>query len=259
MENQGKECNKCGERKNIEEFHIDKGKKDGRRNECKECRKIHAKTFNANKKKITNNPEIVKKSNKNEEIKKIHEEIDSVFGNPETSPSVFEALGKKIENTYQKIMFQPTNKIKICISQISGGSSFKSSVEIIKSKLSLFLAIKRNKIDVDIKVCKSTNFQLDFNLIVELPPDILLSYEEVDEFKKSLLPQGKTLRNSVEIKTNDNNADDKIKEFLLSECGYEIEEIYTSRNYKEGKIIMSWPEECSITEKEIEELKKILD
>ena len=44
-----KKCNKCGETKELTEFHKDKIQKDGRMTSCKECRKQH---YQANREKI---------------------------------------------------------------------------------------------------------------------------------------------------------------------------------------------------------------
>lgn len=40
-----KKCTKCGERKPLREFNKDKTKKDGRRSQCKECKKAYAKQY----------------------------------------------------------------------------------------------------------------------------------------------------------------------------------------------------------------------
>ena len=40
-----KKCTKCGERKLLKEFDKDKTKKDGRKSQCKECKKVYAKQY----------------------------------------------------------------------------------------------------------------------------------------------------------------------------------------------------------------------
>lgn len=43
-------CNSCGKNKKLNEFHIDRSKRDGRMTKCKECKRLYDKQKNDKKK-----------------------------------------------------------------------------------------------------------------------------------------------------------------------------------------------------------------
>lgn len=60
-------CSTCGKEKNINEFPERKDSPDGRRNDCKECKRISDKNYALNnKEKIRNNKKLYYENNKNE-------------------------------------------------------------------------------------------------------------------------------------------------------------------------------------------------
>ena len=185
-----KECYKCGENKLVEDFPIDKSKKDGRRNECKICRSEYVKNLNSHKKDLVeDNSKIVQ----NKEIEEMQEELNNILRNSYYDEEVVKVFCKKIGEIHNKIHFPPTNIFKIYELKIMKSSDFTSNIETIKYRLSLFLAMKRKKIAVDIEIVKGRKYQLNSELIVTLPQDILLSNEEVNEFRDSLSANSQVL------------------------------------------------------------------
>jgi hypothetical protein len=59
-------CSKCGAEKSIEDFYVDRSKKDGHRNECKECTAKRQKPYYEN-----NKSEISKKQKLRHEKNKV--------------------------------------------------------------------------------------------------------------------------------------------------------------------------------------------
>jgi len=274
MNDQIKICRKCGEEKSLTEFPSDKSKKDGRRNDCKDCFNAYIKGLRAVKKATVKIPEkdqrnITKDENNTTLDKEIVKELDIFLkennnsGRPETDP--LKSIREKITNIRDKSKFKPTNEIYIIEAIIDGCSDTRANMEIIKSKLSLFLAIRRKKINVDIEVVKDRQYETNPTLIATLPSDIILSYEEVIDFKKSLMKPKEKKLNSFEIKIEDVNTLGRtgkiinlVEEFLSKEFSSGAKNLCFKYLHEEKTISVDWLEEYSIEHKKMTELKDII-
>jgi hypothetical protein len=93
-----KECSKCGDDKDFDEFSIDNSKKDGLRSECKECRSISRKKQTVTKKVI----KPVKKSKLSEPLQKSFANIGELHENlAKIIKMVDEPLCKNVDMTFE--------------------------------------------------------------------------------------------------------------------------------------------------------------
>jgi len=274
MNDQIKICHKCGEEKSLAEFPSDKSKKDGRRNDCKDCFNAYMKGLRAAKKTTVKIPEkdrqnITKDENNIAVDKEIEKELDvfikTVNNSEHLETNSAKSFCEKITNIRGKGKFKPTNEICIGETIIDGGGDTRANMEIIKSKLSLFLAVRRKKINVDIEVVKDSQYEIDPILVAILPSDIMLSYDEVYDFKKSLIKPKEKKLNSFEIKTEEvrllNHTSEIMNltgKFLQENFLRNIVKISCDYLYEENKVIISWLDEYSIESRKIEELKNII-
>jgi hypothetical protein len=272
--NSKKICHKCGEEKTLSEFPSDKSKKGGRKNDCRDCFNAYIRGLRTTKKTAAKTPEkdqqnpVEDKNNAtlNEEIVK---ELDIFLKKIDSSEYLetdfLKDFSKKISYIRGKHKFKPTNEIHIIEAIIDGRSDTRTNIEIIKLKLSLFLAIRRKRLDVDIEVVESYDYETDPMLIVKLPSDVILSYDEVIDFKKSLMKPKEKKLNSFEIKIEDANMLNRVGKimnltgkFLQEKFLRNIEKINCDYSYKENKVVISWLDEYSIEHKKMTELKDII-
>jgi hypothetical protein len=258
---QTKTCYKCGEEKTIEEFPLDKAKKDGCKNECKNCHNTYLQSSRNSKKttsdshnnKITtiSNNKSISEAESFQKIKKLDMEFVS-------------SILEKAIKYHEEAIYPPTNKFSICDSSIDEGS-FKVNLSIIISKIIKFLIRRHDKIinALNIKITKDPKYNKNRALIVTLPEDILLSHREIEEFTDSLVGIEKK-QCIVDIKIEDVDLrmfsfdfSNVIRNFLSKECGHNVDPY--SINFSIMNIyhlVFKWPEEYSIPESSIDLLQK---
>jgi len=264
MEEQYKICVECGEEKFLKDFNVDNRARDGRMSKCRNCYNEYIRFSRiAKKRKGSNRPE--KLISESEEFKNtVVEFLESCYKNKEIDMDFLDNLRGNIIRIHEKIHFPPTNKFKIYSTFTSNDSSFGATCAIIKSKLSLFLALKKNKIDIPIKISKGIEYDMDHALIVMLPEDLKLTNEEVKEFSKSLFAiTNENLKNSLEIKEEGVDLSCVVKEIpnivqnLLFEFdGREMNSFEVAVHFQGmDNIIVKWPKEFSVNEDIIREIK----
>jgi len=261
MEEQIKICNNCGEEKSFDDFPNDKYRRDGKKSKCKECHNAHVRSLRGGKKSPVS---LVSEGDEFE--KKLIEFVKTYKNFSKFDTEFVSKIPENMEKFYEEARYPPTNEIEICGSSISGGGSFDVNVSIILSKLSLFLVQKRSLLMniSEIKTLKHAKYAKNNVIVIILPKNILLSHKEIEEFTDSLVIAQIDKKNFVNINVEDVDlmpflADfpSIIRNFLLKECGYEIDKSSISLKIVDNEnVIAKWPKRGAIDSREVETLQK---
>ena len=258
---QGKVCSKCGEEKSIEDFHIDKGKKDGRRNECRSCRKDISKSSRSVKK--VEKHEVVPDLSEEEKFEKQLEEFIKTYKTEYSNKEFLSFVEKKVLKSREGLIHPPTNKFIVSLHKYSEAGCVLEGMKALKSQLLLYLHTVKKISNVDIEVILGPNFEWDENLIVLLPEDIKLTKKEINDF----ITKGKNTEKYHSI--NFNIDDEELSRCISESANMMIEYIscYFGKKVETSKIpikrllignniIIKWPSIYSIGANDIEYIKK---
>jgi hypothetical protein len=188
MSMKNKICNDCGEEKPLDEFPRDSSRSDNCRNVCKNCYSNLRKKARIIRQKKNAIP-------KTQTIKVINPILEEFY---ELQQKVAEATSS-LKNIYKdglevldvcRIMYEmsqkhrnpPSNIFDIPEQKLKNKSDTKNNITLIKSLLALFLAQKRNLYNIEIKIRTDEDYQDNDKLVVTLPVEVLLTFEEKREF-----------------------------------------------------------------------------
>jgi hypothetical protein len=256
MESQVKTCFNCGEEKSLEDFHVDKRSKDGRRGVCKNCRNAAS----------INKLPVEKELSKEEKfIEKCKKELD-LFKVKKLNEKFITKMPTKILRLYHRFINPSTNifKVRACVIP---PAPFAQSADYIKSHLSLFLIQKFNDTNINFKIVRGKHYNDDRCIVVILPEEFRLTAEEINDFIKILKgpEENICLVNEVTFSVDEINlspfcADISgvVRMFLLVE-GFDISRDTMGMFMKDDHFIkVTWPENSAISQDLVEKLKCLI-
>jgi hypothetical protein len=153
-----KKCSKCLKSKYINNFYTDKSKRSGYKSQCKEC---------------CTKP------------KTLESKLESFILENAVQMSEQELLNlvslsyHRAKNSLQKGKFKISSSI-IC------GADLETKIVILKSNLILYIAKEKNYVCTDLKICKSSSYELDMSIHIVLPEGITMSNSELVALVKTI-------------------------------------------------------------------------
>jgi hypothetical protein len=263
MEELFKNCNSCGERKNLAEFPVHKGYKDGHRGECKVCYNI--KQRDLRKKDIVDN-KVVKEESEFDKLQKDLKNICLSLNKAEIGKDLVENIGNRILTVNKNALNPPTNSFLICEKSLKNCGSTEVNISKVRSELDLFLVNKKELMHITYPIALSNSYEMDCSLRITLPDDVKLTCEEIDEFRRSLIsgPPQKVVW-STELCIEDIDVDQFGKEYQSLVCKFlskfglitSISSVYIQYP-KYDRVKLLWPKKFAISEQNVIELKKYI-